>query len=273
MRRDVLDIGGVATPVLSDGAADDAQAVVCLHGNPGHSGDWLDLMPRVATFSRVVAPDMPGFGAAGKPEGFDYSPAGYTRHLTALLARLGVERAHLILHDFGVAWGLGWATLNPGRVASLTLVNIGALPGYRWHALARLWRTPALGEASMALATRWGLHALLKIGNPRGLPRAFIDGMYDYYDAGTRRAVLRLYRATPQLDVDAQTLRGLGAPVSVIWGAADPYVSASYAERQRDVFPQAEVTIFPDSGHWPHADNPERFAEVVIPFLRRAREA
>jgi pimeloyl-ACP methyl ester carboxylesterase len=46
-----------------------------------------------------------------------------------------------------------------------------------------------------------------------------------------------------------------------------------YAERQREFFPQAQVKIFDDSGHWPFADNSERVAEIVIPFIRQALSA
>jgi pimeloyl-ACP methyl ester carboxylesterase len=60
-------------------------------------------------------------------------------------------------------------------------------------------------------------------------------------------------------------------PVCVIWGAADPYIKIDFAPKQRDFFPHAELHVFDDSGHWPHADNPERFAQVLVPFLRRAR--
>jgi pimeloyl-ACP methyl ester carboxylesterase len=274
MRRQVIDIGGVATPVVSDVPKADAEAVVCLHGNPGYSADWLDLMPRVADFARIVAPDMPGFGDAAKPEGFDYSVPGYTSHLTALLERLGVRRAHLVLHDFGVAWGLSWALANPEKLASLTLVNVGVQPGYRWHWAARVWRTPGLGELSMATLTHAAFALSLKLTNKRTLPKAFVDGMYAHFDRGTRRAVLRLYRATDDLGAfarHAQALRSWTCPVCVVWGAGDPYIGVSYAERQREFFPAAEINVFADSGHWPHADNPERFAAVVVPFLRRAR--
>ena len=275
MRRDVLEIEGVATPVVSAGRQDDSEAIVCLHGNPGYSADWLDLMKRVAPFSRVVAPDMPGFGDAAKPEGFDYSASGYTRHLTALLEALGVRRAHLVLHDFGVGWGLSWAVANPDRVASLTLVNIGVLPDYRWHWAARAWRTPWLGEAFMATTNRAGFSLLMKIGNPRGLPAEFVNAMYDHFDAGTRRAVLRLYRATPDVGAlftpHAEEFRRWLVPVCVVWGAKDPYLPLKYAQMQREYFPAAEINIFEDSGHFPHTDNPERFAEIVVPFLERAR--
>jgi hypothetical protein len=43
------------------------------------------------------------------------------------------------MHDFGGPWGLGWAASNPKGVASITCINTGALPGYRWHYLARIW--------------------------------------------------------------------------------------------------------------------------------------
>ena len=91
-----------------------------------------------------------------------------------------------------------------------------------------------------------------------------------------KRAVLKLYRATDDMGAmfaaEAPALRSLTAPVCVVWGARDPYVDVSYAERQREFFPAAQVHVFEDSGHWPHADNPERFAGVVVPFLQQARQ-
>ena len=276
LRRSVLDIDGVATPVVSAGEERDEQAVVCRHGNPGYSADWLDLAPRVAPFSRLVAPDMPGFGDAGRPADFDYSVPGYTRHLDALLRRLDVRRAHLVCHDFGVGWRLSWALANPNAVASLTLVNIGVLPGYRWHVLARVWRTRGLGELAMASVSHFGFALSMKLANPRPLPREFVDGMYRCFDAGLKRAVLKLYRATDDggamFAPQPEAFRHLTAPVCVVWGARDPYVDVRYAERQREFLASAQGHIFEDSGHWPHADNPERFADVVVSFLQRARQ-
>jgi pimeloyl-ACP methyl ester carboxylesterase len=46
--------------------------------------------------------------------------------------------------------------------------------------------------------------------------------------------------------------------------------SLPYAREQLTFSPAAELSVSDDSGHWPHADNPERFADVVVPFLRRA---
>jgi pimeloyl-ACP methyl ester carboxylesterase len=144
---------------------------------------------------------------------------------------------------------------------------------YRWHYLARIWRTPILGELSMATTTRRVMHLLLKHGNPRGLPQALIDRMYDDFDHGTRRAVFKLYRATGDLAVTArrmaEALRQIPRPALVVWGKHDPYVPVAFAERQREVFPDAQVVIMEGSGHWPFADDPDGVARVVIPFLRQ----
>jgi pimeloyl-ACP methyl ester carboxylesterase len=113
---------------------------------------------------------------------------------------------------------------------------------------------------------------LLKHGNLRGLPKEFVDRMYDDYDRRTRRAVLKLYRATNDpggmAEAVGETFRALDVPALVIWGAADPYVPARYAERQREFFPSARVVILERSGHWPFADDPEAVANILVPFLR-----
>jgi len=274
LRLTEVIVDRVHTSVREGGDEKSAEAVVFVHGNPGFSGDWADLMERVAPFCRCIAPDMPGFGQSARPDDFDYTVAGYANHLGGVLNKLGVAKAHLVLHDFGGPWGLVWALGNSASLASLTLINIGVLKDYHWHYLARIWRAPVLGEIFMATATRFGFGMLLKHGNPRGLPKAFVDGMYDHFDAGTKKAILKLYRATDNPGEIAEkygdAFRSWKIPVLLVWGRHDPYLPVRYAEGQREFFPQAQVHVLDDSGHWPFADNPERVAELMIPFLRQA---
>lgn len=270
LRRREVQVAGVRAPVLEAGPADSSEAVVLVHGNPGSSRDWERLLGAVGEHGRALAPDMPGFGRADKPRGFDYSLGGYAGFLDGALRELGVERAHLVGHDFGGPFALAWAAGHPDRFASAVLVNTGVLLRYRWHRMARIWRTPVLGELVQASATRSAFHRALRRGNPRGLPRAFVDRMYDDYDRGTRRAVLKLYRATPGGGGEeiAALFRVLDRPALVVWGAADPYIPAEQAELQRESFPRAEVVMLEHSGHWPFVDDPEAVERAVVPFLR-----
>ena len=266
-------IDGVRSPLLEFGSPGLDEAVVFVHGNPGSSLDWERLARGVGEFGRAVAMDMPGFGAADKPADFDYSVPGYARFLGRLLAERRVQRAHLVMHNFGGPWGLAWAAANPEAVASVTCINTGVLSGYRWHYLARIWQTPLLGELFMASTTKAGMRLLLRHGNPRGLPAEYFDHVYKTFDRGTRRAVLRLYRNTLNTEEGArqltEALRPLDLPALVVWGAHDPYIPVEFAERQRQAFPRAEIKILLDSGHWPFADDPGLVAQAVLPFLRR----
>jgi pimeloyl-ACP methyl ester carboxylesterase len=270
-RETQIAVEGVRAPVLQSGPPDDDEAIVFVHGNPGSSRDWGDLLARTGVFARAVAPDMPGFGHADKPDGFEYTVQGYGRFLGGTLDALGVRRAHLVLHDFGGPWGLAWAASNPGAVASVVLINTGVLTGYRWHYLAKIWRAPVLGELFQLTATLPAFRLLLRHGNPRGLPRDFVERMYRDYDRGTKRAVLRLYRATPAgaLEAPLPAMHKLDPPALVVWGRHDPYLRVEHAEWQRRAFPSAEVVVLDDSGHWPFADDPEGVADTIVPFLRR----
>lgn len=99
LREGEVRIGGVRSPVLQGGPKDAGEAVVFVHGNPGSSRDWEDLLKKVSPFARAVALDMPGFGRADKPARFDYTVDGYARHLGAALAVLidaTVVRAFLV---------------------------------------------------------------------------------------------------------------------------------------------------------------------------------
>lgn len=273
VRRSVLDVDGIRSPLLEAGPADADEAVVFLHGNPGSSEDWAHLVGRVGVFSRAVAVDQPGFGRADKPRTFDHTYVGHAAHLARTLDVLGVRSAHVVGHDLGGRWGLEWAAQHPMRVRSVVLVAGGVLLDYRWHYLARIWRRRWLGQAFMATGTRPVFRMLLRRGDPQGLPRAFVDRMYDDMDAGTKRAILALYR--PAADWNARSyelaamLRPLDMPALVVWGQHDAYIPVQQAQRQRDSLPGAQIRVLERSGHWPFVDDADGVDAAVLPFLRR----
>jgi pimeloyl-ACP methyl ester carboxylesterase len=147
-----VSVSGVRSPVL-EGGGHGPEAVVFVHGNPGSSRDWRLFATAASEIARVLAVDMPGFGRADKPEGFDYTVAGYARHLAGVLDACEIRRAHLVLHDFGGPWGLTWAAQHPDAFCSVVLIDAGVLPGYQWHLVAQVWLTPVAGKS----CRRWPL--------------------------------------------------------------------------------------------------------------------
>ena len=269
-RRIVVE--GVSSPVLEAGPEGAAEAVVFIHGNPGSSGDWAALVDAVGEFARAVAFDMPGFGQADKPADFEYNVGGYATFIEGGLVELGIKRVHLVVHDFGGPFGLVWGLQHPDNWASVTLMNIGILPGYQWHSLAQRWRKPVVGELLQLYIPRGAWRKRMQSSNPKGLPPEFVDQMYDNYDRGTRRTVLKLYRATPDPGDAAEevgkAIAALNKPALVIWGMKDPFISGSYAERQGEFFDVKQTVKLPESGHWPFQDDPQAVREALVPYLR-----
>lgn len=267
-----ITVSGISTPLIEAGPADASEAVVFVHGNPGSSRDFEALVDAVGLFGRALAFDMPGFGQADNPSGFEHNVGSYSVFLGQALEELGVERVHLVLHDFGGPFGLLWGLQHPDAWVSTVLFNIGLMPGYTWHKTARRWRTPVLGELMMAWIPRsaWRRQFLSLPG--RKLPVEFVDQMYDNFDRGTRRVVLALYRATPDPGEAAKlvgdAISELHKPALVVWGMQDPFVLGEFAERQREFFAVEDVVKLEDSGHWPFVDNPDAAAAAVLPYLR-----
>jgi len=274
--RTRVRVGGTQPRTLQAGPADAHEAVVFVHGNPGSCDDWERLVGAVgASGVRALALDLPDFGETIAPDGFTHDVPTYAGFLDEALGALGVERVHLVIHDFGGPIGLVWATMHVERVASVTLIDTGILPGYRWHRLARVWRTPVLGELFQAISPPAVMRRMVGRAEPRGLPREFLEQLH--YSRRTRRAVLALYRATDDPGAAAAEFAAWMAqqdiPALVIWGEHDAYLPSKYAARQRDAFPSAEVHVLAASGHWPYADAPETVERLLVAFVGRVAGA
>ncbi len=275
-RTAAVVVSAVRSPLIEAGPEAPTEAAVFVHGNPGSTHDWARLVKATGAHGRAIALDMPGFGKADKPATFPYKIDGYAQHLDGALKQLGVERAHLIVHDFGGPWGLKWAADHPDSFASITLIDTGVLYGYRWHAMAKIWRTRGVGELFFKMTTRSAMRSALKRGQPTPLPEEALELFYAASkDKGTQRAVLRLYRSSPPtfLEELGPRLGELNRPALVVWGRHDPYIKVEYAEQQKRTFPKAEVVILENSGHWPMWDAPEEMEAAIVPFLARQLHA
>ncbi len=273
LREGRVKVRSVGAPLIEAGPRESSEAAVFVHGNPGSRLDWEDLVGRSgAAGIRAVAFDLPGFANADKPREFPATVPAYAAFIEGARRQLDIERVHLVVHDFGGPFGLTWAAAHPEAFASAVIVNAPPVAGYRWYPLAHVWRMPLAGELLHLTLVRPTFDLLARRGHPRGLPKAFLDRMWRDYDRGTRRTVLKLYRATDarrMVPVPPDVFRGLDRPARVVWGMHDAYVPTRFATRHREAFPNAEFVALPNSGHFPMADDPEGLSRAVIPFLQR----
>jgi len=240
-----------------------AAPVLYLHGVPNNADLWTPFLERTGGF----APDLPGFGRSDKPAPFDYSIPGYDHWIEAYIEHAGLDRFSLVVHDWGVV-GLATAQRLHGRLDRVVLMaGVPLLPGYQWHRIARVWRTPFAGEMFMGLSTKWGFKQISKEGNvtPGPLPGAFLDQIWEHFDHGTQRAILKLYRSAPP-PVLAQAGSDLGridCPALVLTPDSDPYIGAEFGRAYAEALGNAEHRVVDRAGHWPWLDRPDLIDDVA----------
>ena len=260
-----VDVDGIAT--FFRRLPGEGPPAVLVHGNPTHSADWLPILERMR--GPALALDLPGFGRSARPEPdrFDYGFRTYASFFERFLDEVGVTEYSLVIHDWG-GLALIAAQRRPERVRRLVLTNcVPLLPGYRWHRLARIWRTRGLGELSNRLWTRRLLDLGLRESRgdwSRHRPE-FVDLIRERLDAGTFRAILRLYRSAPedQLARAGDRLSAIEAPALVIWSGRDRYLPLRLGHAYAEALPNAELVELPDARHWSWRDEPSVIDRIV----------
>jgi pimeloyl-ACP methyl ester carboxylesterase len=238
-----------------------------LHGAPTSSDDWIGLLERTGG----LAPDLLGFGRSAKGGHLEYSPEALADFVNDLLSRLGVERVQLVLQGWGTAAGVQLAARDPERVERIVMFNsLPLLPGLTWPWWARQWRIRAVGELAMGSTTKTVLTRWLRRGvsDPAAWSADRIAQVWDQFDQGTQRAILRLQRSVDdeRERAMAAALESLQVPVLVIWGERDPWWGAEVLEAYAARLPGARIERLAEASHWPWLDDPAAIG-LVTSFL------
>jgi len=254
-------------------------AVLFIHGLTGSHRNWAHLVHELEADHRMVAPDLWGHGASAKPMG-DYSLGAHAGTMRDLLDELGIERVTLVGHSFGGGIAMQLCYLFPERVERLVLVASGGL-GRSVSPLLRAATVPGAGWVLPFIASSWvhgqGEAAGRVLGHVgwRASPDVteIWRGFKSLADADTRRAFLATTRSV--IDPGGQTVTArdslrldIDIPILVVWGTRDRMIPAWHATLAEKVFPGCRVELFEGAGHFPHLDEPERFAELVSDFMK-----
>ncbi|HEX6255270.1 MAG TPA: alpha/beta fold hydrolase [Euzebyales bacterium] len=266
-------------------------AVVCVHGNPTWSYYYRNLAQVLADDHRVIVPDHLGMGRSDvpSPRHYAYDLAARVDDFGALMdhLRVGTDApATLVVHDWGGAIALTWATRHPDRVGRLVVTNTAAfplLPGHRVPWLLWPSRVPVLGEALVCGANAF-VRGTLRLGvRRRHLPpavrRAYREPYGTWHD---RIGILRFVRDVPEgpggrthpllVETAANLHRLADRPAQIVWGLRDPVLTAPYLDAWRRTLPDAEVHALDDAGHLVLEDAAEA-VPLIAAFLARTASA
>jgi len=261
--------------------------LVCVHGFPTASWDWNLLWPGLLkNFSRVIAPDMIGFGFSAKPRDYDYSIFDQADLFESLLKQLGITRFHLLAHDYGDTVAQELLARHNERqakndrslvVESCVLLNGGLFPEvHRARPIQKLMLTP-LGPllAKLSGEKQFG-RSFSAVFGPKTQPTP--EELKDFWALNAHKDGAKLFhkilRYIPERRANrerwAGALQKTTVPLRMINGPADPVSGAHMAQRYREVVPKPDVVMLADPiGHYPQVEDPQGTLAAFLEFHQR----
>ena len=235
-------------------AAAEPPVILLLHGSPlAARKTFHKLIPALAQSGRVIAPDLPGFGASTHNIP-DYSIKAHAKYVLKFLRQIGIDKVHIVAYSMGGGVALNLAHISPEHVRSITLLS--AIGVEEFELLGNYHLNHALHGAQ--LATIWLLKYLLP--HMGLLDRVPISLSYarNLYDTDTRP--LRTY------------LAAYDAPLLILHGRRDALIPVAAAREYFRIVPQSELKLY-DDGHLMVFNRTHLLANDIRNFIDRVESA
>jgi len=276
-----VTVDGMHTHYLEAGVG---PVLLLLHGHEQSATSWRWVIPALARTHRVLALSLPGHGETAAAVG-DHAPdCDRARFVAAFLDTLHIDPPlDLVGHSAGGALALRLALADPQRIRSLTLVSSAGL-GREVHPLLALDTLPVIGELAIMISRLpggdWGrtlMSTAMLFARPWRAPAEFITEQHalgrrpGQLEASTATA-RALFGPTGQRQTLLEHLPTLTTPTLLIWGGCDYVLPAHQARTAVNRLPDGRLSMFPNCGHLPHVEQPDRFTAVLGDWLTEPRE-
>ena len=258
-----------------------APIILLLHGFPASSFMFRELIPRLATDYRVIAPDLPGFGFTEVPaeRKYAYSFDALAGTIGAFTEALEINRYAIYVFDYGAPTGFRLAMAHPERVTAVVSQNGNAYEeglGDAWAPIRKYWAQPTPENREVLRTniltlegTRWQYtHG---VADPERVPpESFTLDTALLEREGNKDIQLDLfldYASNVKLYPKFQEyFRKSRPPLLAIWGRNDPFFIPAGAEAFRKDLPNAKVQ-FLDTGHFAIETHVIEIAAAMKEFL------
>ncbi len=262
-----VSANGVPTHYIESGQG---EPLILIHGGGAGAdsyGNWLGCIPMLAQHFHVIAVDLLGFGATGKPDPatFAYTQEARNDHMIAFVEALGVGPVSLVGNSMGGATAIGVAVKRPDLMRKLILMGSAGMKGESGPALA-----PVLNYDF----TREGMVRVVQALANKSFP--LDDDMVDYRFAlsiepqtkAAYAATMGWIKTQQGLWYEDDFTRQVRCPTLVVGGKEDVVVPFTKALRFLELIEDSWGYFIPHCGHWAMLEYPDDFSSETIRFLK-----
>ena len=242
--------------------------LLLIHGLGGHWQSWNPILDQLSASRELVLFDLPGHGAS-PAESDSGTFAGLVGSVERMIAREGLGATDIVGSSMGARIALELARRG-GTGAAVALD-----PGGFWQGWERAFFKTTIGASVKLLrALRTSLPAISRNSALRSALLAQLSARPWRLDPTLVADELDSYAGTPTFDA---LVRDLGSgpmqqgpaasdsgPVTIGWGRHDRLCLPRQAGRALAAFPSARLAWFDRSGHFPHWDEPEAAAKMIL---------
>ena len=272
--------------------AEDAPAVILLHGFPESHRTWREVAPRLEDSFRLIMPDQRGFAGSDRPQEVEaYKTDTLINDIFALADTLGLESFALVGHDWGGAISWPAALLGDPRLKKLAIVNAphpvifqkSVIEDADQRAASQYittFRTPGFETAIEAMGYRtffektFARHVDLS-KMPESEKQQYIA---DWSQPGALTSMLNWYRAgkmvvpppgltVPLPDWLLKAFPKVQVPTLVVWGMKDTALLPIQLEGLDELVEDLRIARLPEAGHFAPWEAPDEVAEALRDFL------
>ncbi|WP_207063702.1 alpha/beta fold hydrolase [Motiliproteus sp. SC1-56] len=248
----------------------EGEPLVILHGLFGTLENWGGQVRTLSEHFRVFALDLRNHGRSPWSERMDY-PA-MADDVLEFLDDQGLEQVAVLGHSMGGKVAMQLALAHPGRVARLIVADIAPVvyPPRHMEVFDGLFSVPlatlqSRGEAEERLKAH--------VTDP-GVRQFLLKNLYREEGKFAWRVNLKvLQREYEHIAAAPEAPRAQGCykgPTLFIKGGASEYIQETHRPAIEALFPAARARIMAGVGHWPHAEKPALFTQLVLKFLQSA---
>ena len=249
--------------------------VVLLHAFPLDHRMWVGQFPGLVDAGwRVLAPDLPGFGASELPDA-EPSLTTVVDILSASLLARGIDRCVVVGLSVGGYLAMEWLRRRPEMLAGVVLCDTKATADPEATRIARLTMADEIdrepSRTSQILRER--VLPVLVGETTMGQRPALVSMLGDWVDAAPAATVSWIQRAMANRPDSVSTLREAMLPTLIVWGDEDALSPQSEQSTMLEALTDGRLVVIPAAGHLSALEDPEPVTRAIVEFLASVRGA